>query len=103
VSAEGDVGTTARYRLTARALGRDWTGTAAEPAPARVRAPAPVEPARAPVAAAPTDDRGMQLVIGGASVTLAPGARFEIGEGVSARLEIGPDGELRMVVRPPER
>lgn len=109
VVAEGDVGTTARYRITARALGRPWpaeepasaeraSARAPERAPERTPIPAPVSaPAPAPGAA------GVQLVIGGASVTIAAGATFELGAGLSARLEIGSDGAVRMVVEPPVR
>jgi hypothetical protein len=101
--AEGDVGTTARYRLTPRALGRAWS---AEPAAAQVPTPvaAPVATPAPPLSAAAARQaagQGVQLVIGGASVTIAPGASFEIGAGVAARVEIGPDGALRMVIQTP--
>jgi DNA-binding transcriptional ArsR family regulator len=107
VNAEGDVGTTARYRLTPRALGRAWPAEDHSPAAPSVAAyavepPPPASPATPPTAvpaeAAPT---GVQVVIGGATVTIASGASFEIGAGVSARLEIGPDGRPRLVVAPP--
>ena len=102
--AEGDVGTTARYRLTPRTLGRPWPS---EPA-AQAGGPTPVAaavaasvPTPAPPPSAVTAGQGVQLVIGGASVTIAAGASFEIGAGVAARVEIGPDGGLRMVIQTP--
>jgi DNA-binding transcriptional ArsR family regulator len=104
VTADGEVGTTARYQFTPRAMGRLWR-EAPEPAtfaplrePAPQPVPQPAPPAHAPVATAATD--GLQLLIGGAMVTIAAGAAFEIGAGVAARLEIGPDGRPRLVVGP---
>jgi hypothetical protein len=41
---------------------------------------------------------GVQLLVGGATVTIAAGASFEIGAGVAARLEVGPDGQPRLIV-----
>jgi len=103
LTADGDVGTTARYRLTPRALGRQWVGeTTPEPAPEPVRVPADARHASdttAPPVARSADD-GVQVVIGGATLTVAPGASFEIGAGVAARLEVGPDGRPRLVVGP---
>ncbi|AHG93042.1 hypothetical protein J421_5507 (plasmid) [Gemmatirosa kalamazoonensis] len=103
LTADGDVGTTARYRLTPRALGRQWVGeTLPEPAPEPVRVPTDARHASditTPPAARSTDD-GVQVVIGGATLTVAPGASFEIGAGVAARLEVGPDGRPRLVVGP---
>lgn len=100
VAAEGEVGTTARYRFTPRALGRAWPEQppAAGPAPVLVSAP-PSNPVQAPMPAATsaTGD-GVRLVIGGATLTIAAGASFEIGEGIAARLELGPDGKPRLVV-----
>jgi hypothetical protein len=111
IAADGDVGTTARYRFTPRALGRVWS----EPAP-RDTAPrlapnaapnaapnlTPDEtPDAAPPVRSPVGD-GVQLVIGGATLTIAAGAAFEIAAGVAARLELGPDGRPRLVIRAPD-
>jgi DNA-binding transcriptional ArsR family regulator len=109
VAADGDVGTTARYRLTARALGRAWPDAWPEteappvPPPGPTARPAAEPPQAAASSAAPNatpaaSGDGVRLLIGGASVTIAPGASFEIGAGVQARLEIGPDGAPRLVV-----
>jgi DNA-binding transcriptional ArsR family regulator len=100
IVADGDVGTTARYRLTPRALGRLWPSdhtpepVVERPVVERVATPVTVPP---PVSAA---GDGVRVMIGGATVTVAAGASFEIGAGVAARLELGPDGRPRLVVGP---
>lgn len=102
IDAEGEAGTTARYRFTARAMGREWRELAPRE-PAIVAAPTPASPepsSPATPAPRPAAD-GLQLVVGGATLTIASGAAFEIGAGLAARLELGPDGRPRLVIAPP--
>jgi DNA-binding transcriptional ArsR family regulator len=116
LDASGESGTTGRYRLTARALGRDWGAGAGAvppvgPAPAAVRAPAPpaapvvAAPAAPvavpPVAAAPAAGAGLEVVAGGVTIALAPGTPFRVSGGVAVELTVGPDGQLRLVVGAP--
>ena len=114
VAADGDVGTTARYRFTPRALGRVWSEPAPRPAPVAVPLAAPHAAPNAlpptspspesPNATASTNAAGdgVQLVVGGATLTIAAGAVFEIAAGIAARLELGPDGRPRLVIRAPD-
>jgi hypothetical protein len=114
VGADGDVGTTARYHFTARTLGRPWSEgihvgeppvappLAAQPAAASAPSPVP-NASSASSASSASDASGVRLVIGGATVTVAAGASFEIGAGLAARLELGPDGQPRLVVDPTSR
>jgi DNA-binding transcriptional ArsR family regulator len=115
-----DVGTTARYRLAARALGQHWlvertppasapSGGAAPAAPAVPppvtggAAPTPAASAR-PLPAAPSAGaNGVRVVVGGVSVSVAAGAAFAVGAGLSASVELGPDGQplLRITVPDP--
>jgi DNA-binding transcriptional ArsR family regulator len=103
IVADGDVGTTARYRLTPRALGRPWPTQEAPAAPEPTRAsraqPVPHAGREGATAATSAGD-GIHVVVGGATVTLAAGASLEIGSGLAARMEVGPDGRPRLVVGP---
>jgi hypothetical protein len=103
---EGDTGTTARYRLSPRAVGQPWRAAPVRPAagPAAVAAPpassgsaAPTE--TPPAGAAATDREGLEVTLGGVAITVAPGGGFEIGPGMVGRVERGPDGRPRLVVR----
>jgi hypothetical protein len=103
IEVEGDSGTTARYRLTSRTLGRPWGAT--PPASTRVASPppAPAPPRPAPMPAATvtgSDSAGVQIVLGGVAITVAPGAGFEVAPGMTARAELDPDGRPRLVLRP---
>jgi len=104
IVADGDVGTTARYRLAPRALGRPWpSDRTPEPVIERPVVEKVAGPVAGPVAAPPpvaASGDGVRVMIGGATVTVAAGASFEIGAGVAARLELGPDGRPRLVVGP---
>lgn len=91
---EGDTGTTARYRLAPRAVGQPWRAAPA-PAPSRP-APAPAAP---PSSAREEDGDGLEVTLGGVAITVAPGGGFEIGPGMVGRVERGPDGRPRLVVR----
>ena len=102
IVADGDVGTTARYQLTPRALGRPWAGVdLPEPPVSTPVAPVAAAAPPAPTPVAPPSSDGVHVVIGGATLTVAAGASFEIGAGLAARLEMGPDGRPRIVVAPP--
>jgi hypothetical protein len=105
---EGDTGTTARYRLAPRAIGQPWRAT-----PPRVKSgPAVVPPRGTPSPSAPApheapvpprsaeaDGESLEVTLGGVAITVAPGGGFEIGPGMIGRVERGPDGRPRLVVR----
>lgn len=115
LEAEGDAGVTARYRFTGRALGRVWETpslvslpVAVDSTPQSVTPPLPTGSGLTPDAGArarTTNDlaretSGLRVSVGGVTVSIAPGADFEIGAGLGARLEVGEDGEPVLIVGP---
>lgn len=103
IDTEGDVGETARYRFTARAIGREWGVAGQFP-----ETPAPAGARTASVAAVNTpapmlDPGGIRVVVGGVTVTLQAGADFSVGKGFSAAIELGGDGQPELRITPPSR
>lgn len=112
VEAEGESGRVARYRFTAAALGRRWGHDVPREALAAAAIPAPPvaavisEAARAPVAGIDlppvpvhhATGAGLDVVVGGVTVRVASGATLDVGAGAQARVEVGPDGRLRLTL-----
>lgn len=119
IEAEGDAGVTARYRFSALALGRGWEGSTEDGASleprgvASVVAPAPANGGAASPSAATAPQpsvvstssatpapvaEGVEVQIGGATITVVAGGGFQVGAGLVARAELGEDGRVRLVV-----
>ena len=117
IEADGESGRTARYRFTARALAPRWDQPGA-PGPAIASSPAGIrsDPADTPSGAhqagsstphlvsRPSTDRhdqqGVDVVLGGVTLRMAPGASLDVGPGAHAQIEVGADGRLSLRVQP---
>lgn len=130
VEIDGESGRVGRYRFTSEALGPRWdtvpipqtlplatqATAAADPGPERARPSAADEIARAhgvdgPMSrrVAATDearatsshaDGGLDVVVGGVTVRIAPGAALDIESGLRARIAAGPDGRPQLTIGP---
>lgn len=113
LEAEGESGRVARYRFTPAALGRRWDDEMPGGGPPPITDPSfPTTPAvvseaaRASVAGASTPPThvytaasdGLDVFVGGVTVRVAPGATLDVGMGAQARVEVGPDGRLRLTL-----
>lgn len=124
VEAEGDAGITARYRFSALALGRGWDQPTVDSTSvghwgvASTVAPVPMGDGAAPrvrdatqrpsvartTSAAPVRAMdGVEVAIGGATITIASGGSFQVGAGLTARAELEENGRVRLVIEPQPR
>lgn len=116
IEADGENGRTARYRFAARVLAPRWNQTGASEragnppvdvsrnhasAPdAVIGTPSIVSRAAARATASDPDVQGVEVVLGGVTVHMAPGASLDVGPGAHARIEVGADGRLSLRVHP---
>lgn len=124
IDAEGETGRTARYRFTEQALAPRWeqpsvvgpslvasdalagspetrvhpAGSAPVMRPSHPT-PAVRESARAQGAGSPSE-QGVEVVIGGVTVRMAPGTSLDVGAGARAEVVVGPDGRMSLTVVP---
>ena len=113
LEAEGESGRVARYRFAAPALRQRWSADPTATAPSRpavsaaaAAGPGAVGHTSPPGAPAPDATRpaanaaegGIEMLVGGVTVRVASGASLDIAAGARARVEVGPDGRLRLSV-----